>query len=67
MIDICIVVFYSILHREGRQNFKSVRDPKGVNLKRIIVFNRLAKCKGARERRSKKAGILQRKNGLNLI
>ena len=32
----------------------------------FIIASRVAKCMGARERRSKEAGLLQRKNDLNL-
>ena len=37
------------------------------SIENYLLRRRLAKCKGARQRRSKEAGTLQRKNVLNLI
>ena len=34
---------------------------------KLLLLCRVAKCTGAQERRSKEAGVLQRKPGLNLI
>ena len=40
---------------------------KGWGLGELLRNGTLAKCTGARRRRSKEEGTLQRKNGLNLI